>query len=395
MKTLIATTLVSVLASSSYAGKVEDQGKSINAQVEITRDTLQQVLAQMKNAPGTMDTFSNPDFVEAAARVNARAERAMIKFEKTLKDDILPKVNFFINRLNSIKNAYVGDQQTALLKDQTEGFEQEMINLSGKYKDAIYDLKTAIVPAHIGYISGDAEYSSYLGKLKVTFMDPSLGSYEFNRGDTVYKENRDFVSKQISKGEASFRPLSRNMYDNDASAEIKRIFFDPSIRNLCWTSSCVTLLSNHLKNYLSLIDMGINKNLVFEFGLTLQGLYTNEREPSSFIKHLLSTTTNETKDLPFNISDDEFAQRKNERIQQESSRRQDKIKQLHGVLNNKIFFGTWKCDVEKVKGIKSHLCNSYTGCISESESSEIISAIKETFPEFTENAVRLKCFAQE
>ena len=147
---LITLCLASFFASySAQAGGARDQSDQLTAQINVTRDALNQVLTKMRNAPEAQTKLgSNPDFVAKANEFNKKVEVAMAKFEDRLQNTILSKAAVYIKHLSAIQNssAYTNRQKEALLADQVKNVSTVFEELSKQYQDAILDLYNLDLP---------------------------------------------------------------------------------------------------------------------------------------------------------------------------------------------------------------------------------------------------------
>lgn len=298
MKIIFVTLLLAT--QTALAGEIGDKTDALSAQLRVTSDSLQQVLAKMRNAPGIQEIYAHPDFVAAANRFNALAEAAMIRFESTLKNDILSQIPEVLNRLESIKAspAYNADQRSALLVQQYKIAQNLMLDLEKKYRHAIYQLYTLDLPQiELDFVLKCPYFENY-GDLyaKVTFADKSVDS------PIMFPRDRKYCGSSGKSGSTSAAFPYEYFF-----SDIKNIIFSKSIKENCATQSCVSLFAIHRTAYLKEIQKEINKDLTFMTAagrsLSLDAIRDNLAES---IGQYFTSNVYDVENLPFAITPEKF-----------------------------------------------------------------------------------------
>lgn len=242
---------------------VKSVDEALNGQLGVTSDALTQILNEIKNAKSNASPISNADFVAAANEFNARAEKAMADFEIYMEKDLLTKVKFYLDRLESIRSStmYTPEQKVALINDTRYGVQIEFYNLAKTYRAELYKLLTLGLPD----ASDGSVERSYL---KVTI--PSLGLKEVAVWQYRDPDN-NFFGPGGMFGKMPYMAVlhvDRSLYnDNTDTAGVKTVrdaVFKKSILDKCKSSTCVVLLSGHILFYMRTVKDRLNKVLTFE-----------------------------------------------------------------------------------------------------------------------------------
>lgn len=388
--------LAAVLPSLSFAARPDAQSDTLAAQVRVTHDALQQVLAKMRNAPNEQaGGFSNPDFIAKAEEFNRRVEAAMVRFEATLKNTILKQASFYVDRLNAIQSstAYSRDQKQALFQDQVNLALAILDGLSKKYAGAIYELYTLGLPqAEIEFRGKNGEcdwersadglsqksygYMVAILPFDIKSADPRIGN-RLAQGNVVQTYDlRDCYQfyRHFAKGRTRFYEV----YFPD----LGDLIFSDSVRKGCYSSSCIALYANHRLAYLNLIKNDIDKPI--EFSVGGEKLWLRSLEfLSGNMKRYFDLRESDTANLPFDISEDEYRQAlEQERNAQERERqaelhkqREFKLRDLRDTLLGASGLFSYKCPA-RVGEIKAELCQSELGCLTSVETDSLVSAIE-------------------
>jgi hypothetical protein len=381
MKTLLLLALITI--NQGFAANVDTQGDVLSAQVQVTHDSLQQVLAKMRNAPmQTSGDFSNPDFVAKAQAFNAKVEEAMIQFEKELKDPILKQAAFYVDRLNAIQNSqvYSAEQKKAVLADQIRITKITFKGLSEKYAEAIYklyttDLESPAVRINVNYCFDDDLILSW------TSSDPKISDTSKARTNLRLESRERFDCRDLAWKKTPIR------FYEVYSEQLKPFAYPQPISAGCYSSSCLALSSNHRIAYINLVQHDIDKPIKFfiagqEIAIDPLNLQT------VFIKRYLTIPEEQTSDLPFDISEANY--QKVKEAEKDLVARASKTSELQKLLLGPTsgFFQNWECPAQ-VREIKTDLCHSVNGCLAEQEMSKMIQAINDS--ELYRKSNRIDC----
>ncbi len=380
---ITAFLILSLLATTSFAGSTTQQSDILAAQVNVTKDALNQMLNRLKDAPKSQ-LGSNPDFVDQAEAFNKKIEAAMPKFEARLKE-ILAQATFYVDRLNAIKDskAYTDEQKLALLQDQTNVAKVVFEDLSKQYQKEVtklFDLgfdeiSYQLIPLDL--YRGSCNHSPDYYVVNIKSPDKRIDGITTKAyGDVDYSD---------CDGNGSLRDDFK-IYDPSYYyvEKIRNIYFADQIRKGCYSASCLALTSNHRLAYLSLLSNDIDKNISFtvtlnyslsayvgssrEFTLTLEA----PRVSTNVRREYISLRQGESSDLPFEISEREYQEIKHKET------RQNTLGELKDALLNPPgnFWSNWQCPA-KADELKAQLCTQTLGCLTSSEIETLTNAIKE------------------
>nr|HPI40094.1 hypothetical protein [Pseudobdellovibrionaceae bacterium] len=132
-----------VLAQEAAQSTTPNASEQLLAQISVTQNAIQQVLAKLNNErlQRKNGKYSTPDFDAKAAEFNARAEMALIQFEKETSQ-IFEEANYYIQRLEEINNikGYTESQKSSMIKEWTGVSQVSFNNLTVRYRRALYKL---------------------------------------------------------------------------------------------------------------------------------------------------------------------------------------------------------------------------------------------------------------
>ncbi|HPI40092.1 MAG TPA: hypothetical protein PLJ21_04765 [Pseudobdellovibrionaceae bacterium] len=386
------------------------KNQPMSAQVEVTKNAIRQMLAgfQLKKQSLIKDSYSNPDFVVKANQFNKKVELALIDFEKNTRL-IFEKVQNKINFLNEIKNstAYTDNQKKAILNEQ-------------------------LSLAYISFRQWYYEYFSEIIKLftldmpKIQAQNSFCSNGKFHRGS--YSGRIDVISEISGKVLKSSDSMLPNIYFTDDSSEqafcnksfgknyyyilafesyrvnedwVESVFNELSMQG-CYSSNCVVLYNELRSSYVEAIGSQIYAPISFGKIPNYIDILKSESdfnfEANSSLQwslsQLLKPIRGATRDLPFEITQEEYEMKlEEERIQKEKlQQEEEQNKQLLEVRKQNIqslnrllltppsgFLKLWSCPRKEVRSIKTKICQS-KGCLTPSEISQIIKTITELNP---------------
>lgn len=334
-----------LFASGTYAGDVSPtagQSQELAAQVNVTRDALQQVLAKLKSTGEHLDDgMAHADFLAKSRVFGDRVNAAMTAFESTMSTRILKMAAVWVDRIQKIQAspAYSAEQKAEVLRNQYAQAQAQFEELTPEYQRAIAELYLAALPrVSLTYLGMDrsTRFCDDINVIGKVYMF-AMGRDSFKRCTTEIELRVDLAivggygDEAVSFGEKTLkmrdfpvelrRGYALDGLDDSAVVEIAQrlhpyamdaSFFpelakriqDQQIAFGCYSASCVPLYASQISSFISLIRSTLDKDIVFHTSmgkLTLKGI---GRET----KHLISYLRTDQKvinHLPFEISDAE------------------------------------------------------------------------------------------
>lgn len=353
------------------------EGDALVAQIGVTHDAVEQVLAKMRNTPLDQNEFTHPDFIAKMSGFNEKVEKAMVEFEATLKNDILKKARFWMTRLENIQKStsYSEDQKKLLIQDQYRQAQVGFLDLSRKYQAAIYKVLSLEFPeVEIQFKS--CKRDSYDHRFFNAFVDvtfpvencsPFKGDAKFYYGNNEHDHYfKDCEGIQEYVKDYAF------LFAHDFS-ELRDPVFKLAVKKGCFSSSCVALFSEHMASYITLIVESLNRPISFSSPggeLNITQLQANFRYTINYV----SLQDGDTIGLPFDISEPDYRlalQKEKEQL------RKYKMLELATLLMTPVggWFSGWVCP-KSVSEFKESLCKTEMGCLTDSETKELIQKIE-------------------
>ncbi len=399
-------TLFIGLSQIAFAGEVSKQTETIAAQIRVTHNSLQQVLAKMRNTPTESSQFTHPDFVFAAKLFNARAERAMIHFEDSLKT-IINHIDFYEKRIEAIRKSsnYSVSQRDEIIRNQLSVLKVEFEKYSRDYQDALIKLITLDLPqvefyAEITQTECRANYEQW--KFIVDFP---IANVKLKAKHTHSILTRFCVPEKTNYVFPIDTYLTNtNILGTTVSDGIRSTVVNHSLLRPCLTSGCASLMSELRKNYVALINSALFTDMSFSSysldsnpGIPSGNYGRDGAEKTLFPETLrahFSLEPEDTRGLPFDVSEGDFVKIQNQRINSDKSGRTNAIEDIQDYLLSKSLwnFGDWECRTKDIQRKHAWLCEkTFIGCLNPDEADTIVQAIKTEYPNLKEYERRIKC----
>jgi hypothetical protein len=387
----------------------------VATQIRVTHDSLQQVLAKMRNTPVDSKQFSHPDFIWAAQKFNEKAEAAMVEFENVLKNDVLSKVDFFIKRLDAIRNstAYSSSQKDEIYRNQLSITRMELTKYESIYQNAILRLYSTGLPEVRGTVEGRGDLCSYSHNLFFHIDFPYLNVSMNEKVNAILLRETCEREDEVKKF-----PIESYFYDSrylssELNQKLMETIVSNSVLRFCWSATCASLLSDLRKNFVKLVANDLHKDIRFglmdpndkhiEIGLLVHPRRSTDDQSDPFIYSYdtlikrFDVSINHTIPLPFDISESDFARAQKERIESENKMRQERMSEIKSALTTKPFWGLadWECKAEDIRKGKGWLCeNTYLECMTKEEKAEIVKAVENEFSDASDRTARMKCLEE-
>jgi hypothetical protein len=383
----------------ALAGPAEE-GQQLSAQINVTRDVIQQFMAKMKVAPSN-STYQNPDYLARSKAFNVRVEKAMEVFESRMTGTILKKAEFWLQRLRDLEKApgYSTEQRQALLADQHKNATTVFLDLSKEYHEAIHDLYRVVFPrAYVKTISSnyhdgllnDVSQATYeisfpngeFSPIKAQLIDhqkhgnfivlgngikiPLSGEYfdHDNGNSAIFRDSFGIRSQSSSLWNAIKNKILDTIlldFPSGGIPEIREYVYRTQVSEDCFSNSCVALVSSQLTSYLTLLKQSLDIPIVLKSanGLVLQ--LTPLNVEINRVLEYVALRPGEHGHLPFDISETDFRKQALERIQS-------------SLFDSPKNFEKGACP-KNIARLKEILCHSEGSCMSEGESNLIRDAI--------------------
>lgn len=411
----VAGLLAIAATSSSYAatGPTADQGEALSAQVQVTRDALQQVMAKLRASGEQLDDgMAHPDFLAKSRIFGDRVNQAMATFETTMHEQVLKPASVWVERMKKIQAspAYTYDQKVTILKDQYTQAQSQFADLSKLYQYALGQLYRTVMPSlNFKYLGANVstKFCSDANVFKKVFNAIAWGDNTFKRCTTEIEfrfrlsveekngyEAADFgevvlKSADLAPSMLRFKDPARNrrysdpsiweLGDEDADAtgesihpydvdpkyfpQLSKWIYERHLSFGCYSGSCLPLYGSQLTSFISLVRSTLDKNITFatsEGKLTLTAINGDTKHVLGYLR----TDLGVVRSLPFEISD--------------ADNRAATIAQLTSVvLDTNVDFDRCPSDTKKLTEL---LCRAEEvpgrGCLSTAEKSDLASQIE-------------------
>lgn len=328
-------------------GPTAGQSQVLAAQVNVTRDALQQVLAKLKSTGDHLDDgMAHADFLAKSRIFSDRVNAAMTTFENTMSTRILKLASVWVDRMQKIEAspAYSAEQKRMVLRDQYAQAKVQFEELSVEYQRALAELYSAALP-RLSFTYQDMDRStSFCGSEGPArrIFDTIIGSNGFRRctdeielrfdmaimggyGDEAYQFERqvlkmseftDDMKRLPDKGwlylsafdDDEVNTVARRMHPYTTEPkyfpELAKRIMDRSIAFGCHSASCIPLYASQLTSFISLVRSTLDKTISFptsQGNLELKGI---DKDTQPLLAYL-NTDQGIVRNLAFEISDAE------------------------------------------------------------------------------------------
>lgn len=274
--------------SSSGEGDPNETAQVINAQVDITKNAIDQMLRKLDETK--VEGYNASDYKKLSPVFKTQVENAMIEFENQFKNNLLKKVSYWMNRYNSIykNNEHSAEQKEMLLKQQEAVLKSQMELISKEYQKEVLKvyIATDLPIVYFDYAIGIGTLPNPLQAIKMIFNGHVNKKTKVKYYFKNFESNESFVLKErvddyqygfdkrkhtynyndIYKENYSFS-LGADYHPKLAAKVHNSIFkntYYPIFKEGCESQICLGLKAGDYSLFLTLVKTNIDRNINFK-----------------------------------------------------------------------------------------------------------------------------------